>query len=91
MLLALVIFGFNMLTCLFRMRVLPKDKELRACLRWMWMREGWWWDAQTGEREILREEMRKAVDEGRVGYDEQGKLIILEGAPGADEGGGVGG
>jgi hypothetical protein len=22
-------------------RVLPLDKELRACLRWMWLREGW--------------------------------------------------
>ncbi|EGZ77640.1 DNA glycosylase [Neurospora tetrasperma FGSC 2509] len=52
------------------MRVLPQDKELRAYLRWMWMREGWEWDPITGEREPLREEMRKAVDEGRVVYDE---------------------
>ncbi|KAK3334786.1 DNA glycosylase [Neurospora tetraspora] len=61
------------------MRVLPRDKELRACLRWMWMREGWEWDPITGEREPLREEMRKAVDEGRVGYDECGGLVILDG------------
>lgn len=60
------------------MRVLPQDKELRACLRWMWMREGWWWDPLTGEREVLSERMRKAVDEGRVAYDSQGQLRILD-------------
>ncbi|KAK3952268.1 methylated-DNA-binding protein 3 [Pseudoneurospora amorphoporcata] len=59
------------------MRVLPRDKELKACLRWMWMREGWEWDPVTGEREPLREEMRRAVDEGRVGYDECGGLVIF--------------
>ena len=58
------------------MRVLPEDKELRACLRWMWMREGWEWDPVTGEREVLREELRKAVNEGRVGYDDNGGLRI---------------
>ncbi|KAJ9645129.1 hypothetical protein H2199_003133 [Coniosporium tulheliwenetii] len=31
-------------------RVLPKDKELRAFLRWMWLREGWAWDPGTGRR-----------------------------------------
>ncbi|KAL1841499.1 hypothetical protein VTJ49DRAFT_6990 [Mycothermus thermophilus] len=60
------------------MRVLPRDKELRACLRWMWMKEGWEWDPETGEREPLREELRRAVDEGRVGYDDNGNLVILE-------------
>ncbi|KAM7190643.1 hypothetical protein V8F20_009660, partial [Naviculisporaceae sp. PSN 640] len=59
------------------MRTLPEDKELRACLRWMWMKEGWEWDPRTGEREPLGEELRKAVDEGRVGYDDQGNLVIL--------------
>lgn len=59
------------------MRTLPEDKELRACLRWMWMKEGWEWDPRTGEREPLREELRRAVDEGRVGYDDQGNLVIL--------------
>ncbi|EFX05821.1 pre-mRNA splicing factor [Grosmannia clavigera kw1407] len=35
------------------MRVLPRDKELRACLRWMWMKEGWDWDPRTGNRTVL--------------------------------------
>ncbi|KAI1075085.1 DNA glycosylase [Whalleya microplaca] len=60
------------------MRVRPEDKELRACLRWMWMREGWEWDPRTGEREVLSEELRRAVDEGRVAYDDTGGLKILD-------------
>ncbi|KLU89289.1 hypothetical protein MAPG_08263 [Magnaporthiopsis poae ATCC 64411] len=59
------------------MRVQPADKELRAYLRWMWMREGWDWDPETGEREVLSEELRRAVDEGRVGYDDHGRLRIV--------------
>ncbi|EGX92101.1 pre-mRNA splicing factor [Cordyceps militaris CM01] len=59
------------------MRVLPADKELRAYLRWMWMREGWEWDPATGERTVLREEMRRAVEEGRVEYDIYGGLQIV--------------
>lgn len=60
------------------MRVLPEDKELRACLRWMWMREGWEWDAKTGEKVPLGEEMRVAVDEGRVAYDNSGQLQVVD-------------
>lgn len=59
------------------MRVLPEDKELRACLRWMWMREGWEWDAKTGEKVPLSEEMRVAVDEGHVAYDNTGQLQVV--------------
>ncbi|KAI1206411.1 DNA glycosylase [Annulohypoxylon truncatum] len=60
------------------MRVLPEDKELRACLRWLWMQEGWEWNPRTGDREILPEALRKAVDEGRVGYDDAGELKIVK-------------
>ena len=31
-------------------RVLPKDKELRAYLKWMWERDGWSWNPYTGEK-----------------------------------------
>ncbi|KAL1907119.1 hypothetical protein Sste5344_007068 [Sporothrix stenoceras] len=67
------------------MRVLPRDKELRACLRWMWMREGWDWDPRTGERTVLSQELREAVNEGRVGYDNKGRLQIIEGDPAGGE------
>ncbi|KAI1202406.1 DNA glycosylase [Nemania serpens] len=60
------------------MRVLPRDKELRACLRWMWMREGWLWDPVTGDKAVLPEDLRSAVQDGRVGYDDMGNLRILD-------------
>ena len=63
------------------MRVQPDDKELRAYLRWMWMREGWEWDPATGERTVLRAEMLEAVNEGRVEYDDCGGLRILGAEP----------
>ncbi|KAH7026526.1 uncharacterized protein B0I36DRAFT_330819 [Microdochium trichocladiopsis] len=59
------------------MRVLPEDKELRAYLRWMWMREGWEWDPHTGERTVLSAEMADAVQDGRVVWDNTGKLVIV--------------
>ncbi|KAL4724316.1 hypothetical protein ACLX1H_008929 [Fusarium chlamydosporum] len=31
-------------------RVVPLDKELRAFLRWMWLKEGWIWDPETGNK-----------------------------------------
>ncbi|KAI0526064.1 DNA glycosylase [Xylaria bambusicola] len=61
------------------MRVLPKDKELRACLRWMWMREGFQWDPDTGDKVVLSDELRRAVQEGRVEYEyDTGDLKILD-------------
>lgn len=60
------------------MRVRPNDKELRACLRWLWMREGWEWNPRTSERTVLREELRTAVNERRVEYDDVGELRILD-------------
>jgi hypothetical protein len=60
------------------MRVRPDDKELRAYLRWMWMKEGWEWDPSTGERIVLREMMRDAVNEGSVEYDDKGGLKFVD-------------
>ncbi|KAJ4137648.1 hypothetical protein NW768_003236 [Fusarium equiseti] len=60
------------------MRVHPNDKELRAYLRWMWMKEGWEWDPTTGKRIVLREELRNAVNEGRVEYDNTGGLRMVD-------------
>ncbi|KAF4455439.1 hypothetical protein F53441_2228 [Fusarium austroafricanum] len=59
------------------MRVRPDDKELRAYLRWMWMKEGWEWNPATGERVVLSEELRNAVNEGRIEYDDTGSLKCL--------------
>ncbi|KAJ6446005.1 COPII-coated vesicle protein SurF4/Erv29 [Purpureocillium lavendulum] len=43
------------------MRVMPQDKELRALLRWMWMRDGWEWDPVTGERTVLDDNLRNGT------------------------------
>ncbi|KAI1817885.1 DNA glycosylase [Poronia punctata] len=59
------------------MRVLPRDKELRACLRWMWMQEGWSWDPLTGDKVLLPDDLRRAVMDERVGYDDGGDLKIV--------------
>ncbi|KAH7062359.1 DNA glycosylase, partial [Macrophomina phaseolina] len=37
-------------------RVRPDDKELRAYLKWMWLREGWEWDPETGKKTLAKEE-----------------------------------
>ena len=43
-------------------KVVPLDKELRACLRWMWLREGWIWNHENGEKRLAtEEEMEKAL------------------------------
>lgn len=67
------------------MRVLPQDKELRAYLRWMWMQEGWAWDPVTGDKEVLSEQLRSAVNEGRVAWDNTGNLEILTSEEGSAE------
>lgn len=45
-------------------RVLPTDKELRAYLTWMWLKEGWHWNKDTGERTKADEEF---LDRARGG------------------------
>lgn len=52
------------------MRVLPKDKELRAFLRWMWLKEGFEWDPETGEKEVAGREVLRWAMEGGLGWDE---------------------
>ena len=52
---------------------LPKDKELRAFLRWCWLREGYVWDAETGDKDTAKKELVDAVNEGRVVWEWQGK------------------
>lgn len=59
-------------------RVVPGDKELRACLRWMWLREGWIWDHETGDkRPATEDEMARAVEgEMPVGDSVERKFAV---------------
>ncbi|KAL9016864.1 MAG: hypothetical protein Q9185_005814 [Variospora sp. 1 TL-2023] len=54
-------------------RVLPLDKELRAYLRWRWLRLGWEWDPKTGAK-------RRA--EAGVIQEASGGGVICEGDQG---------
>ncbi|KAK4694132.1 methyl-CpG-binding domain protein 4, partial [Lecanoromycetidae sp. Uapishka_2] len=59
--------------------VLPLDKELRAYLRWRWLRNGWEWNPVTGERKLAGEaEMAKAGNGGVICEGEQAGLGIAE-------------
>lgn len=60
------------------MRVLPEDKELRAYLRWMWLKEGFEWDPFTGEKDVAGSELMKAAMEGRIAWDDEGGMRILD-------------
>ncbi|WPH03594.1 Hypothetical protein R9X50_00647600 [Acrodontium crateriforme] len=54
-------------------RVLPTDKELRATLRWMWLRENQIWDPNTGDkRPMTDEEKIKAIEGGMEFEDDEG-------------------
>lgn len=60
-------------------KVLPMDKELRAYLRWRWLRNGWDWDPLTGEREAAGlAEMEKAEKGGVIYEGEDMGVIISE-------------
>ncbi|KAH6671039.1 DNA glycosylase [Halenospora varia] len=67
------------------MRVLPEDKELRAYLRWMWLKEGFEWDPWTGEKDVASKELLVAAGEGRIAWDDKGGMRIIEPGEGNDE------
>ncbi|KAI5194020.1 DNA glycosylase [Aureobasidium subglaciale] len=51
-------------------RVIPLDKELRACLRWMWLREGWEWDPLTGKKHKAAPSLLREASDGIATWDE---------------------
>ena len=57
--------------------VLAGDKELRAYLRWRWLRNGWEWDPMTGERRKADAvEIAKAT-RGGVIYEGEGRDVLV--------------
>ena len=57
-------------------RVVPLDKELRAYLRWSWLKEGWVWDPLTGKkREAGQKEMKDAEDGGVIVEGDEGDVV----------------
>ena len=76
-------------------RVLPLDKELRACLRWMWLREGWVWDCESGAKRAATADERRAGELGEMTFgDEREEKFAKDAAVAAavdDDGDGEGG
>lgn len=65
-------------------RVVPLDKELRAYLRWRWLRCGWVWDPITGERRPATEEEMEVTKKGGVvieGEDGDGGAKVVREKP----------
>jgi methyl-CpG-binding domain protein 4 len=51
-------------------KVLPSDKELRAYLKWMWLKEGWIWNPVTGEKNVASEDIMKRAEMGELDWTE---------------------
>lgn len=52
-------------------RVVPLDKELRAWLTWMWMKEGWAWNKETGQRLKASDELMAIANGGGIVVEEK--------------------
>lgn len=50
-------------------RVLPRDKELRAFLRWMWLRHGWEWDSLTGRTTLASDDLILQATRGGTAHE----------------------
>ena len=57
-------------------RVIPLDKELRAYLRWRWLKEEWVWNPITGhKRRATNEELHKADQGGVIVEGDEGDTV----------------
>lgn len=52
-------------------RVVPLDKELRAYLTWVWMKEGWAWNKETGQRTKASDELMAQARGGGIVVEEK--------------------
>ncbi|KAL4990403.1 DNA glycosylase [Aspergillus falconensis] len=56
--------------------VLPQDKELRAYLTWMWLKEGLIWDRETGQTTRASEKVMGAARRGATAHIEEGNWVL---------------
>lgn len=66
-------------------RVVPLDKELRACLRWMWLREGYVWDFESGERRDATWQEMDAGLKGEMEIDDEQERKFARDAAGVGD------
>lgn len=65
-------------------KVLADDKELRATLRWMWLREGWIWNHETGEKRRATEEEMDRAAKGQMDVADAGEMKFAVQAAGVE-------
>ncbi|WEW56780.1 hypothetical protein PRK78_002233 [Emydomyces testavorans] len=56
--------------------VRPKDKELRAFLTWMWLKEGWIWNPETGETTRATKRIRRIARRGGLVIEKNGNWVL---------------
>ncbi|OXV08792.1 hypothetical protein Egran_03444 [Elaphomyces granulatus] len=56
--------------------VVPKDKELRAYITWMWLKEGQVWNHETGERTPASDKLMRSARRGGIAYEEGGNWML---------------
>lgn len=56
--------------------VLPQDKELRAYLTWMWLKEGWVWDCHSGDLTPAGDKTLRAARREGVAHEEDGNWVL---------------
>ncbi|KAJ5166743.1 uncharacterized protein N7482_005524 [Penicillium canariense] len=56
--------------------VLPQDKELRAYLTWMWLKEGWVWDCHSGDLTPAGDKTLRAAQREGVAHEEDGNWVL---------------
>ena len=56
--------------------VLPQDKELRAYLTWMWLKEGWIWDHHTGDLAPASDKTLRAARRGGLALEKDGNWVL---------------
>ncbi|OQV10080.1 hypothetical protein CLAIMM_14127 [Cladophialophora immunda] len=58
-------------------RVVPLDKELRAYLTWMWLKEGWVWNKETGKRTEASPELLSRARGGGIVVEEKDSAHLV--------------
>ncbi|KAH0836108.1 5-Methylcytosine G/T mismatch-specific DNA glycosylase [Fonsecaea pedrosoi] len=58
-------------------RVVPLDKELRAYLTWMWLKEGWVWNKETGKRTKASPELLSMAKGGGIVVEERDSAHLV--------------
>ncbi|KAJ5682172.1 hypothetical protein N7462_005337 [Penicillium macrosclerotiorum] len=56
--------------------VLPEDKELRAYLTWMWLKEGWIWDCHTGDLTPAGAKTLRAAQNEGIAHEQNGNWVL---------------